>query len=114
MGTFPYGDTAPSVPITGPALYSIRLVLGIVSAFDLELMLLDMKTAFLYGELDETIYMQQPEGFVVPGKEGEVCKLHRPINELKQAATCWNIKFNQFLFNFDSSVPNTTSVYTLE
>lgn len=36
---------------------------------------LDVKTAFLYGTLKEEIYMKQPEGFIVPGKEEEVCRL---------------------------------------
>lgn len=80
--------------------HSIRLVLGIVAAFDLDLMQLDVKTSFLYGQLEETIYMRQPEGFVVPGKEEHVCKLQRPIYGLKQAANCWNSKFNKFLIDF--------------
>ena len=80
--------------------HSIRLVLGIVAAFDLEMMQLDVKTAFLYGQLEETIYMRQPEGFVVPGKEEQMCKLQRPIYGLKQAANFWNAKFNKFLIDF--------------
>ncbi|OAE25205.1 hypothetical protein AXG93_855s1040 [Marchantia polymorpha subsp. ruderalis] len=42
---------------------SIRIILSMVAIFDLELEQMDVKTAFLYGDLDETIYMQQPEGF---------------------------------------------------
>lgn len=80
--------------------HSIRLVLGIVAALDLEMMQLDVKTAFLYGELKETIFMQQPEGFIIQGKEDQVCRLQRPIYGLKQAANCWNIKFNEFLIDF--------------
>ena len=51
--------------------YSIRIILGIVAAMDLELTQLDIKTAFLYGRLNENemIYMHQPEGYVLPGKE---------------------------------------------
>lgn len=52
------------------------------------------------GQLEETIYMRQPEGFVAPGKEEQVCKLQRPIYGLKQAANCWNAKFNKFLIEF--------------
>ena len=48
---------------------SIRILLSIVAMHDYELEQLDVKTAFLYGELEEDIYMDQPEGFVVPEKE---------------------------------------------
>ena len=60
----------------------------------------DVKTAFLYGVLDEEIYMQQPEGFVVSGREQEVCRLIKIIYGLKQASRVWNIKFNEFLVKF--------------
>ena len=40
---------------------------------------LDVKTAFLFGELDEEIYMEQPEGFIVKGKEKKVCWLGKAI-----------------------------------
>jgi hypothetical protein len=48
---------------------SIRALLGIVAMHDLELEQLDVKTALLHGDLEEEIYMDQPEGFFVPGKE---------------------------------------------
>ena len=47
---------------------SIRTILYLVANFDLELEQMDVKTAFLYGELDETLYMQQPEGFEIGDK----------------------------------------------
>src|SRR5882762_7352817 len=50
---------------------------------------LDVKTAFLYGQLDEEIYMEQPEGFKVKGQEGKVLRLRRAIYGLKQAALAW-------------------------
>ncbi|KAK1691961.1 hypothetical protein QYE76_008658 [Lolium multiflorum] len=64
---------------------SIRAFFGIVAMHDLELEQLDVKTAFLHGELEEEIYMEQPDGFVVPGKEDLVCKLKRPLYGLKQS-----------------------------
>ena len=64
---------------------SIRAFFGIVAMHDLVLEQLDVKTAFLHGELDEEIYMDQPEGFIVPGKEKFVCKLNRSIYGLKQS-----------------------------
>jgi len=50
---------------------------------------LDIKTAFLYRELDEELYMEQPEGFKVKSQEGKVLCLKRAIYGLKQAALAW-------------------------
>ena len=58
---------------------SIRLLLAIVTNLNLELHQMDVKTAFLNGELDEEIYMEQPVGFIVKGQERKVCKLQRSI-----------------------------------
>ena len=46
---------------------------------------MDVKTVFLNGELDEEIYMKQPDGFVPDGQEGKVCKLLKSLYGLKQA-----------------------------
>lgn len=80
--------------------YSIRLVLAIVAVFNLEMLQLDIKTAFLYGKLEETMYMRQPEGYVIPGREKEVCDLKKPIYGLKQSFNCWNKKFDSDLIRF--------------
>ena len=49
-------------------LTSIRFLLSIATAFDLEVEQMDVKTTFLHGDLEEEIYMKQPEGFIVKGK----------------------------------------------
>jgi hypothetical protein len=64
---------------------------------DLELEQLDVKTAFLHGKLEEEIYMDQPEGFIVPGKEDLVCKLKRSIYGLKQSPRQWYKRFDSFM-----------------
>jgi ATP-binding cassette subfamily B (MDR/TAP) protein 1 len=66
-------------------LTTIRVVLGIVAAENLHLEQLDVKTTFLHDDLEEDIYMQQPEGFVIQGKENQVCKLKKSLYSLKQA-----------------------------
>ena len=64
---------------------SFRVIMAIVAHFDLELHQMDVKTAFLNGDLDEEVYMEQPIGFVEVGKEDLVCKLNKSIYGLKQA-----------------------------
>ena len=66
-------------------LTSIRILLSVVASENLHLEKMDVKTIFLYGDLDKVIYMQQPEGFLVLVKEHMVCKLTRSLYGLKQA-----------------------------
>lgn len=73
---------------------SIRTVLSLTASLDLELEQLDVKTAFLHGDLHEEIYMEQPEGFEEKGKENLVCKLKKSLYGLKQAPRQWYRKFD--------------------
>ncbi|KAH9714562.1 hypothetical protein KPL71_020696 [Citrus sinensis] len=66
-------------------LTTIRVVLAMCATFDLHLEQLDVKTAFLHGQLEEEIYMLQPEGFAEIGKENLVCRLNNSLYGLKQA-----------------------------
>ena len=61
---------------------------------------MDIKTAFLNGDLHEDVYMAQPEGFVVEGKEHMCCRLKKSIYGLKQASRQWYIKFDNVIQNF--------------
>ena len=54
---------------------SIRVALELAANMNLEIKQLDVKTTFLYGDLEEEIYMEQPEGFEVKGKENLACRL---------------------------------------
>ena len=56
---------------------SLRIVMTLVAHFDLELHQMDVKTAFLNGDLHEEVYMDQPEGFQDKGKAHMVCKLKK-------------------------------------
>ena len=79
-------------PVT--RINSIRMILAIAALRNLEIHQMDVKTAFLNGDLDEEIYMEQPEGFIVPGKEKKVCKLVKSLYGLKQAPKKWHEKFD--------------------
>ena len=68
---------------------SIRYILAHAALLDWEIEAMDVKMVFLYGELKEEIYMEQPEGFVVKGQEKKVCKLVKSIYGLKQARRVW-------------------------
>ena len=76
---------------------SIRILLALVAQFDLELAQLDVKTAFLHGTLNEEIYMSQPEGFKVPGRENWACKLNKSLYGLKQSPRQWYKRFDSFM-----------------
>ena len=93
-------------------LKSIRILLAVAASLDYEIWQMDVKTAFLNGNLNEDIYMQQPEGFKAKGKEHMGCKLQRSIYGLKQASRSWNIRFDQAItsFGFEKS-PDEPCVY---
>lgn len=58
---------------------------------------LDVKTAFLHGELNEDVYVSQPEGFEKKGEEHKVFKLSNALYGLRQAPRAWNTKLDQIL-----------------
>ena len=77
---------------------SLRALLAIAAAQDLELHQLDVTTAFLNGDLEEDIYMRQPPGFVAAGSQAKlVCKLNRSLYGLRQAGRAWYKKIDAAL-----------------
>ena len=76
---------------------TIRLIIALAAASGWEIHHLDVKTAFLHGELKEEVFVTQPEGFEVAGQEGKVYKLRKALYGLKQAPRAWNVKLNKIL-----------------
>ncbi|WVZ63011.1 hypothetical protein U9M48_012691 [Paspalum notatum var. saurae] len=76
---------------------TIRVLLSLAVSYGLIIHQMDVKTAFLNGELQEEIYMEQPDGFVVKGQESKVCKLLKSLYGLKQAPKQWHEKFDTTL-----------------
>ena len=76
-------------------------MLTIAAYFDYEIWYIDVKTAFLNGNLLEDVYMQQPDGFIVPRLANKVCKLNRSIYGLKQASRSWNQRFDEIIKEYD-------------
>ena len=66
--------------------------MALATIYHLEIHQIDVKTAFLYRELDEEVYMKQPEGFILEGQEKKVCKLVKSLSGLKQAPKQWHQK----------------------
>ena len=61
---------------------------------------MDVKTAFLNGNLEENVYMIQLEGFMAPEDARKVCRLKRSIYGLKQASQSWNLKWSRVSTSF--------------
>ena len=79
---------------------SFRIIMALVAHFNLELHHMDVKTVFLNGDIDETIYMVQPENFVLGEAKQMVCKLKESIYGLKQAFRQWCYKFHRVIISF--------------
>ena len=84
-------------PVT--RLTTIRILIAMALIHKLIVHQMDVKTAFLNGDLDEEIYMDQPEGFVVQGQESKVCKLRKSLYGLKQAPKQWHEKIDNTLIS---------------
>ncbi|KAG7533498.1 Zinc finger CCHC-type [Arabidopsis thaliana x Arabidopsis arenosa] len=78
-------------------LETIRLLIDLAASHGWEIHHLDVKTAFLHGELKETVFVSQPEGFEKKGYEEKVYKLNKALYGLRQAPRAWNNKLNHIL-----------------
>jgi hypothetical protein len=68
---------------------SIKTIISLTSVLGWKLHQMDVKTAFLNGQVDEEVYIEQPEGFVVHRNASHVCKLKKALHGLKQAPRAW-------------------------
>ena len=78
-------------PVVKPA--TVRVVLTLAMSHSWPIHQLDVKNAFLHGTLTETVYYEQPSGFVDSSRPNYVCKLNRSLYGLKQAPRAWYIRF---------------------
>ena len=78
---------------------SIRVLLALSCLLGLELEQIDVKTAFLHRELEETIYMSQPEGSIKKGDENKVCLLKKSLYGLKHLPRQWYKRFDSFMLS---------------
>lgn len=94
-------------------LETIRLILALAAKNCWEVHHLDVKTAFLNGEIQEEVYVTQPEGFVKRGKENLVYRLLKAFYGLRQAPRAWYSKLNKCLEDFGFvRCPYEQAVYT--
>ena len=75
------------------------MLIAISAVYKLEIHQMDVKMAFLNRDLEEEIYLEQPEGFIVSGQEQKVCRLIKSLYGLKQAPKQWHAKFDQVMLS---------------
>lgn len=86
-----YSDTFSPVA----KMASVRLFLSMAAMRHWPLYQLDIKNAFLHGDLEEEVYLEQPPGFVAQGEcRGYVCRLHKALYGLKQSPRAWFGRFS--------------------
>nr|GEW63272.1 zinc finger, CCHC-type [Tanacetum cinerariifolium] len=83
---------------------TIRLLLALAAIHNLVIHQMDVKTAFLNGDLEEEVYIKEPKGFVMPGNEHKLCKLVKSLYGLKQAPKQWHQKFDEQTCNTGSTM----------
>ncbi|GJZ24676.1 zinc finger, CCHC-type containing protein [Tanacetum coccineum] len=95
LGWIDYFDTyAPEARMS-----TIRLLIAMASIQNLIIHQMDVKTAFLNGELDEEVYINQSQGFIMPGNENKVCNRIKSLYGLKQAPKQWHQKFDEVVLS---------------
>ena len=91
---------------------SVRLILALAAQEGWRVHHMDVKSAFLNGNLREEVYVHQPPRFAIPGKEGKVLRLFKALYGLRQAPRAWNAKLDSTLkgMGFEQS-PHEAAIY---
>jgi hypothetical protein len=90
---------------------SFRIVMALVAHYDLVLHQMNAKIVSLNGDLQEIMYMAQPEGFVIEGKGHMGCRLKKSLYGLKQVSRQWYLKFVEVVKNFGFVKIKWTIIY---
>jgi hypothetical protein len=95
---------------------SIRVIISLASVLGWKLHQMDVKTTFLNGQVEEEVYIEQPEGFVVHEKESHVCKLRKALYGLKQAPRAWYARIDGYLqsLGFSKSIVDSNLYFKVE
>ena len=81
-------------------MISVRLFISLAATHNWDLNQLDIKNAFLHGNLQEELYMEQPPRFVAQGEIGKVCRLRKSLYGLNQSPRAWFGKFSHAVDKF--------------
>ena len=109
-----YGEDYDEVFAPVARFESIRAVVSEAVKEKMHIHQMDVTAAFLNGDLQEEIFMRQPEGYAEPGGEGLVCRLKKSLYGLKQSPKCWNDKIDSCLKDMRFKKTVDTCVYVRE
>jgi hypothetical protein len=80
-------------------LDSVCLLIALAAHEGWEVQYMDIKSAFLNGDLHEEVYIKQPTGFIIAGKEHKLLKLRKALYKLQQAPRAWNMKLDDMMLS---------------
>jgi hypothetical protein len=91
------------------------MIIALATSMGWRLHKMDVKTTFLNGEIEEEVYIEQLDGFVIHEKESHVCRLKKALYGLKQAPRAWYVRINRHLMNlgFSKSVVDANLYYKI-
>jgi hypothetical protein len=91
---------------------SVRLLFALTAQEGWRVHHMDIKSAFLNGDLKDEVYVHQPSGFAIPGMEGKVLRLRKTLYGLRQAPRAWNVKLDSTLKGMGfGQCPHKAAIY---